>query len=237
MSGEWIKMRIDLMEDPAVMQMADKLDIREEAVVGYCHALWSWVSRQCHADSVTGVTLVSLGRRINLPGFPELMCDVGWLEYDDTGELPVIRIPNFERHLSQSAKKRANAALRKARQRDPVTQMSRTERDTSVTREEKRREEKNTHTPTQQAIGFEDQWKQWVEYRFQDTGKRMGEVQQDATLMELTRRGPDKAKRDIAFSILKEAKSILDSDNDFSKRNGSRSQPAEKTPVEKALGL
>lgn len=227
MSGEWIKMRIDLMEDPAVMQMADKLDVREEAVVGYCHALWSWVSRQCHADSVTGVTLVSLGRRINLPGFPELMCDVGWLEYDDTGELPVIRIPNFERHLSQSAKKRANSALRQSKRRASVTQPSRTERDTSVTREEKRREEKNTHTPTQQAIGFEDQWQQWVDYRFQDTGKRMGEVQQEATLMELTRRGPDKAKRDIAFSILKEARSILDSDNDFSKRNGTKAQPAE----------
>ena len=225
MSGEWIKMRIDLMEDPAVMQMADKLDVREEAVVGYCHALWSWVSRQCHADSVTGVTLASLGRRINLPGFPELMCDVGWLEYDDTGDLPVIRIPNFDRHLSQSAKKRANAALRKARQRESVTQKSRTERDTSVTREEKRRE-KYTHTHTQHAVGFEDQWRQWLEYRFQDTGKVMGDIQQQTTLQELVRRGPDKAKRDIAFSILKEAKSILDSDNDFSKRNG-RSQPAE----------
>jgi hypothetical protein len=110
-AGDWIKMRIDLMEDPAVMQMADELGVREEAIVGYCHALWSWVSRQCHADTVTGVTLTSLGRRINLPGFPEMMCDVGWLEYDDTGDRPVIRIPNWETGTVIYRKVRKNGEL------------------------------------------------------------------------------------------------------------------------------
>ncbi len=143
MAGDWIKMRMDLAEDPAVMEMAERMNVREEVIVGYCHSFWSWVSRQCHADSVTGVTLVSLGRRINLPGFPELLCDVGWLEYDESGPRPVIRIPKFERHLSESAKKRANSAIRQKRCRDSVTEMSRSERDKSVTREEKRREEKN----------------------------------------------------------------------------------------------
>ena len=222
MAGDWIKMRIDLMEDPAVMQMADELEVREEAVVGYCHALWSWVSRQCHADSVTGVTLASLGRRINLPGFPELMCDVGWLEYDDTGSQPVIRIPNFDRHLSQSAKKRANAANRQATKRKAVTLVSHPERDGSVTREEKRREEKNIHTHPQ-AEEFADEWKRWCEFRFSVDGKQIPEVQADAIIMELHRRGTDKAKRDIDFSIQKGARSILDSNNDFGKRrNGNQ---------------
>jgi len=77
MAGDWIKMRLDLPEDPAVMRMADELGVREEVVVGYLHAFWSWVSRQCNGESVTGVTLLSLGRRLNLHGFPELLCDVG----------------------------------------------------------------------------------------------------------------------------------------------------------------
>ena len=150
MAGDWIKMRLDLLEDPAVMEMAEAMDVREEVIVGYCHAFWSWVSRQCHAGSVTGVTLVSLGRRLNLPGFPEQLRDVGWLEYDDSGDRPVITIPKFERHLSQSAKTRANAKDRQRRKRDSchadVTVVSRSERDKSVTREEKRREEKSTRT-------------------------------------------------------------------------------------------
>lgn len=137
----WIKMRLDLAEDPAVIEMAEKLNVREEMIVGYCHAFWSWVSRQCHAESVTGVTLVSLGRRLNLPGFPELLRDVGWLEYDDTGERPVITIPKFDRHLSESAKKRAIDADRQRKRRNSVTQVSRNKCDKTVTREEKNREE------------------------------------------------------------------------------------------------
>jgi hypothetical protein len=138
---QWIKMRLDLAEDPAVMEMAERMGVREETVVGYCHAFWSWVSRQCHADTVTGVTLLSLGRRLNLPGFPELLRDVGWLEYDDSGERPIITIPKFDRHLSESAKKRAIDAERQRKRRDSVTKMSRTQRDKSVTRKEKIREE------------------------------------------------------------------------------------------------
>jgi len=221
MAGDWIKMRIDLMEDPAVMQMADELGIREEAIVGYCHALWSWVSRQCHADTVTGVTLASLGRRINLPGFPELMCDVGWLEYDESGDRPVIRIPNWDRHLSQSAKKRANDANRQASRRKSVTQASRSTCDNSVTREEKRREEKNIHSHPQ-AEEFAKEWTRWCEFRFSVDGRQIPEVQAESILMELHRRGPEKAKRDIDFSIQKGARSILDSDNDFGKQ---RSKP------------
>ena len=222
MAGDWIKMRIDLMEDPAVMQMADELGIRVEAIVGYCHALWSWVSRQCHADTVTGVTLASLGRRINLPGFPELMCDVGWLEYDDAGELPVIRIPNWDRHLSQSAKKRANDATRQAKRRKSVTKMSQPKRDASVTREEKRREEKNIPTPTQ-AEGFADEWSRWCEFRFSVDGREVNQIQAETILMDLHRRGADKARRDIDFSIQKGARSILDSDNNFDRpRNGKK---------------
>lgn len=217
MAGDWIKMRIDLMEDPAVMQMADELGIREEAVVGYCHALWSWVSRQCHADTVTGVTLASLGRRINLPGFPELMCDVGWLEYDESGDRPAIRIPNWDRHLSQSAKKRANDANRQSKRRKSVTLASRSGCDNSVTKEEKRREEKNIHTHPQ-AKDFSDEWNRWCEFRYSVDGRHLPEVQAEAILMELHRRGPDKAKRDIDFSIQKGAKSILDSDNTFERR-------------------
>ena len=139
MAGDWIKIRMDLAEDPAVIRMAEELGVREEVVVGYCHAFWCWVSRQCHDGSVTGVTLVSLGRRLNLPGFPELLVKIGWLKYDESGELPEIQIPNFERHLSQGSKQRVLAAERKKRSRVP--KVSRSKRDKSVTREEKRREE------------------------------------------------------------------------------------------------
>jgi hypothetical protein len=139
-------MRLDLHEDPAVIQMADKMNVREEVVVGYLHRVWSWVSRQCHGESVTNVTvmsrschapvsLASLGRVLKLDGFPEQMASVGWLE-EVEGE--GIRVPHFDRWLSQTAKDRALATLRKRKQRAEnghadVTVMSRSKRDKSVT--------------------------------------------------------------------------------------------------------
>ena len=57
MAGDWIAMRLDLYEDPAVAYMAERLGEREEVIVGFLHRVWSWASRQCHDGSVTNVTL------------------------------------------------------------------------------------------------------------------------------------------------------------------------------------
>ena len=143
----WIKMRIDLYEDPAVIQMADEMGQREEVVVGFLHRIWSWASRQCHGGTVTGVDFVSLGRVTACPGFPAIMERAGWLESGMTSDgKPFVRFPKWDRHLSEGAKERALSSERKQRQRkknnpESVTEMSRSKRDNSVTREEKRREE------------------------------------------------------------------------------------------------
>jgi hypothetical protein len=57
-------------------------------------------------------------------------------------------------------------------------------------------------------------------------------IQAEAILMDLGRRGAEKAARDIEFSIRKDAKSILDSDNDFEKR-----QPATGYTTKKKIEL
>lgn len=145
MAGDWIPMRLDLAEDPAVMQMASELKCREELVVGYLHKIWSWMSRQMCDKRVTGVTLESLGRVTNLHGFPELMRDVGWLTAGDDHGTPYVEVPNFERWLAKSAKTRLKAAERQRSSRvnrnGDVTKLSRSQRDKSVTRGEERRGE------------------------------------------------------------------------------------------------
>lgn len=135
MAGDWLPMRLDLREDPAVIQMADQMQVREEIIVGYLHAVWSWLSRQCHDGTVTGVTLLSLGRVLNLPGFPELMRDAGWLiECQSPDGKPQIEVPNWDRWLSQSAKTRVKASQRQQKRRnESVTELSRSERDKSAT--------------------------------------------------------------------------------------------------------
>src|SRR5690606_17138409 len=74
-------------------------------------------------------------------------------------------------------------------------------------------------------------WSRWIEFRFVTDGRSIPAIQAEAILMDLGRRGADKAARDIDFSIRKDAKSILDSDNDFEQR-ANRAAPQKKRHVE-----
>jgi len=126
MAGDWIKMRVDLVDDPSVVWMAEQLGMPEPCVVGYLHTIWSWASRQCDAGSVTGVTMSALQRITRCDRVPELMVRIGWLEVLEIDGMPVLRFPNWERHNSQSAKQRALTQSRMKRYRgkscnDPVT--------------------------------------------------------------------------------------------------------------------
>jgi hypothetical protein len=153
MAGDWIPMRLDLAEDPAVMHMAELIGCSENEIVGRLHKVWSWASRQCHDGCVTNVTLVSLGRVTNLTGFPEAMRDAGWLEEAIGADgKPSLVFPKWEMWLGQSAKKRLIDAKRQAKHRQSgshadVTKVSRNDRDKIVTTGEERRGQENKNTP------------------------------------------------------------------------------------------
>jgi hypothetical protein len=142
MAGDWIKMRIALADDPAVISIAARLSVDEFEVVGMLHHLWGWADTQSRDGHAPGVTNVWIDRYVRHAGFADAMVSVGWLGIDETG----VTFPKFDRHNGETAKTRALAAERKRNQRGKVTaesgQESRNERDKSVTREEKRREEK-----------------------------------------------------------------------------------------------
>ncbi len=147
MAGDWIKIEHALPTKPEVFQISDSLGCSENETVGLLVRFWTWVdqnmSRSCPA--VYG-TIVRIDSLVNRDGFASAMVACGWLKLDGDR----VEIPNYDEHLSQSAKARALEAKRKKRQREnvprPAGQMSRSKPDTSGTkpgtREEKRREEK-----------------------------------------------------------------------------------------------
>ena len=126
----WIKMRVSLVDDPAVISMARHLEASAYEVVGLLHSVWSWANLHTEDGVALGVTPDWLDHKFGREGLSEAMIRVGWLLDDDSG----IVIPKFDRHNGHSAKARAQATERK--------RVSRTERDKSVTREEKRTEDK-----------------------------------------------------------------------------------------------
>lgn len=155
MAGDWIPVREDIHGDPAVLEISDLTNLDEDSVVGKLIRVWTWVSRNCHAPTVTGVGQKSLARAANVPeDFVDAMRIVGWLEFSVEGERPVLVVPNFDRWLSHSGKSRIQANRRKAASRSrhaSVTQESRNGHGRSVTKTgttEQNRTEQSKEKPT-----------------------------------------------------------------------------------------
>ena len=234
MALEWIKFELHTSNKPEVWEMAGKLGVDPDAVVGKLLRVWGWFSNQTTDGNAPSVTKALLDRDCGVIGFCAAMIEAGGM-IEENGR---IRLPNFDRHNSQTAKTRALTAKRVANHKVKGNASSVTTRVSSaLPREDKIREEVVTHTHTEKEIvsfskkksdacvsesedippAVQDAFARWVQFRFDRDGVRMGAIQQDAVLMDLLRRGAEKAIADINFSILKTAKSILDSANDFEK--------------------
>jgi hypothetical protein len=152
MAGDWIKLRHDLADDPAVVRMSRVLGMDRDSVLGKLFRLWGWADRHTvdgRACDIGGEQFVD--EHLGAPGFARAMVSVGWLVVDGD----CFDIPKFDRHNGESAKKRALSAVRKqvfrSRNADSVPQRNALvpkkvgqSCDKSVPREEKRREE-NKH--------------------------------------------------------------------------------------------
>jgi hypothetical protein len=89
--------------------MAEHLELDPDEILGKLVRIWAWMdshfdemSASCHKLSVT---LVQIDRVAGVKNFGQAMLDVGWMSSEG--------IPNFDRHLGESSKKRAKDAERK----------------------------------------------------------------------------------------------------------------------------
>jgi hypothetical protein len=214
MAGDWIKMRRSLLTDPRVVRISSALNADRFRTIGGLFSAWCLFDEQTPDGNLAGYTPEVFDQIVGISGLAVAMAAVGWLEIGPD----YLQATAFCEHNGQSAKRRAQESVRKMSARDADKTA-----DKKRPREEKRREEKNTHTHTAEPepIQPEDEltphWDRWCEYCLA-IGKPVNQIQADAILMDLGRRGIAKAIRDIDFSIRKSAKSILDSDNDFEKQ-------------------
>ncbi len=81
MAGDWIKMRVSLLDDPRVLRLAELLHIDDvDLVIGKLFRLW------CHADqnstdgSLRFATPGSVNRLLGYPGFAQALLAIGWIE-------------------------------------------------------------------------------------------------------------------------------------------------------------
>lgn len=175
MAGDWIKIERDLPHKPEVMQLAQILGVDELQVVGHLVLFWSWCDANMSLDCpyVSG-TKRGLDRASCRDGMVDAMVLVGWLEMSEDNGQERYRIPNFERHLSKSAKTRANEQRKKQRQRSCPDTNGTSVPFNAGTKPglEKRREEKSKTTTPEVVVPsalnspeFHEAWNTWFNYR------------------------------------------------------------------------
>lgn len=165
MAGDWIPIACDIHAKPETVRIAAALRRSTDEVVGMLVRFWSWAQSQSSDGTLEGLDIAMAAAACHVSTkFLESLASVGWLVQADHG----LVVPNFDRWMGNSAKSRLQGALRKQRERSRmrrsalgddvthtsrnchanVTQLSRAQRDTSVTIEENRREEnKNNSSP------------------------------------------------------------------------------------------
>lgn len=115
MAGDWIKMTHALPEKPEVLAIARKTGLGRFDVVGRLFVMWRWFDANTLNGNAPGVTLVTLNECLfgegSATNFTHAVADVGWLEESEGG----VAVPNFDSHISESAKTRAQTAKRVAK--------------------------------------------------------------------------------------------------------------------------
>lgn len=175
MAGDWIKMRNDLPNDPAVYKIAAITKLDRFAVIGRLYAFWSWADKHAVDGRVDGATSHVVDDVTRHEGFADALAAVHWLQLGEE----FIVLPHHERHNGESAKERGLKNARQARWRDgkdkvPPTDVDAAPSTKTSTREEKRREEKEQ--PSASLPGFDLFWTAWPKSARKDSKGKCLEV-------------------------------------------------------------
>jgi hypothetical protein len=103
MAGDWIKVEKATPRKPEILAVAEALSIHPDHAFGLCVRFWCWCDDHLSDCNARSVTKTSLDALLDRSGFSEALIKVGWLQARSDS----LVIPNFDRHLSQTAKKRA----------------------------------------------------------------------------------------------------------------------------------
>lgn len=115
MADDWLKMRTNLRRHPKVVRIVSALRTDRLRVVGALHAVWSVFDEHSIDGVLPGYSFEMMDQEIGWPGFSKAMHDIDWLDRDgDCG----LKLPEFSTHNGASAKRRAEDAKRKRRERE-----------------------------------------------------------------------------------------------------------------------
>lgn len=104
----WIKFETATSDKPEVWEIATRLKIDPDAVVGKLLRVWAWFDKHTEFGNAPSVTKTLLDRNVGVTGFCEAMIFVGWMVETEGA----VSLPNFDRHNGKTAKSRVLTAKR-----------------------------------------------------------------------------------------------------------------------------
>ncbi len=239
MAGDWIKMEKNTPRKPEMFAIANLLSASRGDVFLGCFNLWCWADDNTADGNVRSVTTDVVDDISGLKGLGDALLKVGWL-HARSGSL---ELPNFGRHMSESAKNRALTALRVEKSRRHKCNGE------SVTESlpEKRREENKTPLTPQggKAVrkrappkplpelpeslatsAMRSAWDKWLAYR-RELHKPVTPTGAAQALKEFAQWGERRAVAAIEYTILKGWQGLREPDD-------SRSAPPEEIDPDEA---
>lgn len=166
MAGDWIKVEKCSPDKPEVMRLASLWGVPKDQAFGAIIRFWIWLDNASVDGRVDGVASQEIDDMMRFQGFAQGLASVGWLKIDDS--TPKVIIPNFDKHNSQTSKKRALSSDRQAKWRNAHVDAS------SVTNAlpEKRRIDIKTKPIRAKPSAFalpdwipKDAWQEWERHR------------------------------------------------------------------------
>lgn len=109
MADDWIKFRKDLLTSPRIVRIASALRADRLRTVGAVMSVWCLFDDHTEDGTLPGYSPEVLDELSGQPGIARAMEAVGWLRITNEG----IEAVNFTEHNGQTAKKRAQDAVRK----------------------------------------------------------------------------------------------------------------------------
>lgn len=179
-ANDWIKVRTVLPSDGRLRIVSRKCHASTVTVFGALVTVWCLADS--HADEngvLIGYTEADIDALAEMPGFCSAL-PADWI--DLSGEY--VKLPSYQEHNGTTGKSRALANKRQAKCRG-VTEESRSKRDTSVTRIEKKREEKKEVQSEVLPAWLPDKaWADFVAHR-KAIGKAMTQLAKERMLARL----------------------------------------------------
>jgi hypothetical protein len=135
----WIKVRTNLPHDPRVIWIAESMKLSRAHVVGLLVELWAYADQHSVDGFLRRMNPDGLDAVIGMPGFMRMLQEIDWAKVDSTG----VTLNRYNEHNGQTAKGRAQNAVRVTAHRAKKAGAERSCNARRVTREEKRREDKS----------------------------------------------------------------------------------------------